>query len=76
MSTFYIHVHGRDFEGADLVGRDFADAEAARAAALREARELLSEDVARGKMPPEEWIELEDADHRPVMTLPLSQVTP
>ena len=76
MSIFYIHVRGRDFEGIDFVGRDLADSEAARAAAVREARELLAEDVTHGKMPLEEWIEVEDADHRPVMTLPLAQVTP
>jgi hypothetical protein len=76
MSVFYIHVHGRDFEATDFIGRDFADSEAARAAALRAARELLAEEVAHGKMPLEEWIEVEDADHRPVMTLPLSQATP
>ena len=76
MSTFYIHIHGGDFEGVDLVGKDFTDSEAARAAARRAARELLADDVIHGKMPPAEWIEVEDADHRPVMTLPLSQVTP
>lgn len=76
MSTFYINIHGPDFEAIDLVGRDLADSEAARVEALRTARELLAEDVTHGKMPPEEWIELQDADHRPVMTLPLSQVTP
>jgi hypothetical protein len=76
MSTFYIHIHGRDFEGIDLVGRDFPDNQAACAEALRAARELLAEEVTHGKMPLEEWIEVEDADHRPVMTLPLSQVTP
>ncbi len=76
MSIFYIHVHGRDFEGVDLVGHDFADSAAARAEAVRAARRLLAEDVTSGRMPPEEWIEVEDADHRPVMTLPLSQATP
>jgi len=76
MRTFYIHVHGRDFESIDLVGRDFPDSEAACAEALRAARELLAEEVTHGKLPLEEWIEVEDADHRPVMTMPLSQVTP
>lgn len=75
MPTFFIHVHGGDFEAIDLVGHEFEGSEAARAAALRAARELLAEDVTHGKMPPEEWIEVEDADHRPVMTLPLSQAT-
>jgi hypothetical protein len=73
MPTFYIHVRGGDFEAIDLVGRDFDCSEAARAEAVRTARELLAEDLTHGKMPPEEWIEVEDADHRPVMTLPLSQ---
>ena len=76
MAIYYIHVHGSDFEGIDLVGQEFADAEAARAAAIRAARELLSEEVATGRLPLQEWIEVEDADHRPVMTLPLAQVTP
>lgn len=76
MSVFYIHVRGRDFEGIDFVGNDFADSEAARAAALRTARELLAEEVTQGKLPLEEWIEVEDADHRPVMILPLSQAAP
>jgi hypothetical protein len=75
MSTFYIHVHGQNFEGIDLVGRDFADTQAARAEAMRAGRELLAKRVMHGKVPPEEWIEVEDADHRPVMTSPLSQVT-
>ena len=76
MSIFYIHVHGGDFEGIDLIGKDFADSEAARAAAIQAARQLLAEEVACGKLPSADWIEVEDADHRPVMTLPLSQVTP
>jgi hypothetical protein len=76
MSVFYIHVRGRDFDGIDLIGSDFADSEAARAAALRAAKELLADEVTNGKLPLEEWIEVEDADHRPVMTVPLSQVTP
>lgn len=76
MSTYYIHVHGRNFEGVDLIGRDFSDSKAACAEAMRAARELLIQHVTKGRMPPEEWIEVEDADHRPVMTLPLSQVTP
>lgn len=76
MSIFYIHVHGGRFEGVDLVGKDFADSEAARAAAIEAARQLLAEETTCGKLPTEEWIEVEDADHRPVMTLPLSQVTP
>ncbi len=76
MSVFYIHVHGRDFQGIDLIGSDFADSEAARAAALRAAKELLADEVTNGKLPLEDWIEVEDADHRPVMTVPLSQVTP
>jgi hypothetical protein len=75
MAIFYIHVQGADFDGTDLVGTDFPDSEAARQAALRAAREFLAEDVARGKLPLEEWIEVEDADHRPVMTLPLWQAT-
>jgi hypothetical protein len=76
MSTFYIHVRGRDFEGIDFVGRDLAGTEAARAEARRAARELLAQDITQGKLPLEEWIEVEDADHRPVMTLPLCQAAP
>jgi hypothetical protein len=76
MRTFYIHVHGRDFEGIDLVGREFPDSESACAEAMRTARELLADELRSGKLPPEEWIEVEDSDHRPIMTLPLSQVTP
>ncbi len=76
MRTFYIHVHGRDYENVDLVGHEFPDSEAARAEALRAARELLAEEVTHGKMPIEDWIEVEDADHRPLMVLPLSQVSP
>jgi len=75
MRTFYIHVHGPDFENIDLVGREFRDSEAACAEALRAARELLADEVTCGKLPLEDWIEVEDADHRPVMTLPLSQVS-
>ncbi len=75
MSIFYIHVRGRDFEGTDFVGRDLADSEAARVEAIREARELLAEEITHGKVPLEEWVEVEDADHRPVMTLPLAQAT-
>jgi hypothetical protein len=75
MSTFYIHVHGRGSGGIDLVGRDFEDSEAARIEAVRAARELLAEEVTHGRISPEEWLEVEDADHRPIMTLPLSQVT-
>lgn len=59
MPRYYFHLHN-DLEALDEEGREFPDLEAARAEAIRGARDLLAEDVRRGAMTLSHWIEVQD----------------
>ena len=59
MPRYYFHVHDDDVE-IDLVGLEFPDAEAARGDALRGARDLASDEVARGYLKLHHRVEVQD----------------
>ena len=72
MPTFYFNVRGAGFELPDLTGRECADIEAARAEAERLAAELVETALVAGELPPDATVEVDDAELRPLLALPLN----
>ncbi|HEX8534338.1 MAG TPA: hypothetical protein VF662_09230 [Allosphingosinicella sp.] len=59
MPRFFFHLHN-DMDVLDEEGQDFPDLQTARAFAVANIRELLCEDVQRGRVPLQHWIDIED----------------
>lgn len=72
MATYYFNVRCDEFETTDLVGEECDSLSSIRGEALRAARELVLSDLLSGRVPHRGWIEVEDEEHRPVLTLPIS----
>ena len=72
MPRYYFNVRCDGFETTDLVGEDCETPSAIRGEALRCASDLVLNDLLSGRVPHQGWIEVEDEEHRPVLTLPLS----
>jgi hypothetical protein len=72
MSTYYFNVRCEQFQRTDLVGEECDSLNSIRSEALRTARELVTNDLLRGRSPQQGWIEVEDEEHRPVLMLPIS----
>jgi hypothetical protein len=73
MPVFYFNVRGERFEAPDLAGRECPDEAAARAEAERLAADLVEAALVAGERPPEATIEVDDADMRPVLALPIAR---
>jgi hypothetical protein len=56
----------------DEVGLELPDVAAARTAAIEGARAILGDELAEGHIDLSHRIEVEDAERRPVLTLPFS----
>ena len=73
MPRFYFHVcNGTGFT-EDEEGTDLPDLEAARALAIRHARDIMAADLQRGALDLSSFIEIEDLDKRLVHTLGFDQ---
>ena len=59
MPRYYFHLHD-GAEGRDEEGRELADVDAARAEAIRGARDVMAEDVRQGSVTLSHWIEVRD----------------
>ena len=59
MPRYYFHLHN-DLDVRDEEGRELPDQKAARAEAIRGARDLMAEDVKRGRLTLSHWIEVRD----------------
>ena len=59
MPRYYFHLHN-DVDGRDDEGRELADVDAARAEAIKGARDLIAEDVRQGIVTLSHWIEVRD----------------
>ena len=69
MPRFYFHVcNGNGFVEDDK-GQELPDLEAARAAAIKAAREIMAADLQRGALDLSSFIEIEDVDRQLVHTL-------
>lgn len=72
MPRYYYNVFD-DSVAVDDEGLELPDIAAARVEALRGARSIIAEQVARGRICLNCRIEVEDADRRPVLTLPFTE---
>ena len=72
MPLYYFNIHCEEFETTDLVGESCDTFEQVRSGAIRAARDLVLQDLLSGRVPHQGWIEVEDEDHRAVLSLPLS----
>lgn len=68
MPRYFFHLHN-DVEVEDEDGVDLPDLEAVRAEALKAARDLMAEDVKRGKLTLSHRIEIRDQAGEPVLTV-------
>jgi hypothetical protein len=72
MPTYFFNVRGAGLDVPDLTGRVCADVAAARAEAERLAAELAETARAAGTRTPRATVEVDDADLRPLLALPLA----
>jgi Domain of unknown function (DUF6894) len=73
MPLYYLHVCNGNGFVEDEEGQELADLDAARAAAIHGARDIMSADIRRGELDPASFIEVEDEDHRYLFTLQFSE---
>lgn len=72
MAQFYFHFrNGTEFL-EDQEGRDVVDVATARAMGIASLRDILAGDVLSGVLHRASAIEIEDADHRPVVMIALA----
>jgi hypothetical protein len=69
MPWFYFHVCNGNGFVEDEEGQELPDLDAARATAVRAARDIMAADVQRGALDLSSFIEIEDVDHQLVHTL-------
>ena len=70
---YFFHLHN-DVDCHDEEGRELADIEAAKAAAVKEARQMASESVLHGHLDLEHYIAVEDDAGTPLFTMTFGQV--
>jgi hypothetical protein len=73
MPRFYFHICNGDGFTEDEEGLELADDIAARAFALVNARDIMAAEMRAGQLNPASFIEVEDADHQHLFTLPFSE---
>lgn len=73
MPRYFLHLYN-DVEARDEEGREFADLDDARAAAVRGARDVIAETVSRdGRLNLSHRIDVEDEDGRVLLSVPFSE---
>jgi hypothetical protein len=70
MPRYYFNVCSDEFEETDLVGQHCPDDVTALREALKAASAVVEKQLFRNQVA-DAWIEVEDEDHRTVLTLPL-----
>ena len=68
MPRYYFHLHN-DLLARDEEGRELPDLATAREEAIRGARDLIAEDIRRGKVTLSHWIEIEDDAGQRLLTV-------
>jgi len=66
MPLYYFDIHNDDVT-LDEEGATLADGHAAHAYAIKAARSLAAETVSKGHLTLSHWIEIQDADHAPIL---------
>ncbi|HEX8064770.1 MAG TPA: hypothetical protein VF535_16355 [Allosphingosinicella sp.] len=72
MPRYFFHVCNGNGFTEDEEGRELPDEAEARAIALSGARDIMAEEMRAGQLNPASFIEVEDAGHRHLFTLPFS----
>lgn len=72
MSRYFFHLHD-DLDTIDEEGAELADADAARAFAVQNARSAAAASVLSGCLDLEHWIEVADEEGRTVLTVPFAE---
>lgn len=67
--VYYFNLYD-DIVCVDDEGQELTDLATARAQAIRAAREIIADQARDGRINLSPWIEVEDEDRRPVLTLP------
>lgn len=70
MDRFFLHLHECGTLVEDEEGRDLPDAAAARDAAIKEARHVMSDEVLHGRLCLSCCIVIEDAEHVEIGRVP------
>ena len=73
MPRYYFHLHN-DLLARDEEGRELPDLATAREEAIRGARDLIAEDIRRGKVTLSHWIEIEDDAGQHLLTVRYGEV--
>ncbi len=73
MPTYFFHIRGGGIEAEDYIGMDLADIEAVRDEAVRSARDIMMDEIQAGRLSLKRRIDVEDADQRPVFSLPFAE---
>ena len=72
MPRFFFHIRdGESVEDPD--GMFLPDARSARLEALRNARDIMAEDVRRGRLQLSSWIEVTDEQGEAIFAVPFSE---
>jgi hypothetical protein len=73
MPTFYFNVRTDRLDATDTVGEFCLTTADARSRALQAARMIVQHELSSGGFPGEGWIDVEDDDHRRVLSIPLRE---
>ena len=73
MPLYFFHICDGDGMTEDEEGRELAGVDAARAEAIRGARSLMAGDVQNGLLNLGSFIDVEDAEGKPLFTLHFSE---
>jgi len=69
MSRFYLHVCNGNGFTEDEEGSEYADIQAARAAAVAGLRDIMASELKRGELNLASFVEIEDEHHELVLTV-------
>ena len=73
MPTFYFNLRSDDFDATDTIGEYCHSGDEVRKRALIAARSIVQQELVNGGVPSDGWIEVEDEEHRPVLSIPLRE---
>jgi hypothetical protein len=76
MPRYFFNFDGDRSAGADLVGRNLPNDEAAKAEAAKLAADMNVTHAIEGEWPAFQWIDVVDEEQRPVARLPISDAVP
>jgi hypothetical protein len=73
MPHYYLHVCNGSGFTEDTEGQDFADAEAARSAAIKGIRDIMSEELRKGEINIASFVEIEDEARELIRVVPFTE---